>query len=654
MQPLFQSAFLQALGFAIANSLWQTALVWLLYSSVSYALPLSSAARHRSAVAAQLISFIWFAVTIRFYYTGLLQHTAGAPSDTPGIQAVISGSQGFNAVLLKYVVRAEQMLPYVSAAYLLLMLILCIRWISGYRQTQQIRKQGIHKIPVEWRLFVKKIAGQLGIRKEIRIFLSETISTPLTIGFWKPVILVPVASINHLTTEQLEAVLLHELAHIKRYDYLVNIILSAVEIALFFNPFTQLLSKSIRKERENSCDDWVLQFRYQASDYAAALLRIASLQATPSFAMAAGSRKNELLVRVKRMIGEKENRFNYRRQLLAFMLVTGVLTSIAWLNPARPAADKKNIPVTKQIVAQQPKLQIPAPKVAAPLPNANPLFNPSWLLSKPLQDEMKKSLDAAQHELQSLDALPAATASVSALVGDAINQASQELAAQSKTLNMDKELGSLEQTRKGMEKLFGDSLHIPRLLRTELNNELDRSLRQLQSEIEKAKTNASEAGQAAYRLKKDQGKFKKDLSQRMISFSAKDFQQLAEQSLKIAGLTLEKMPRQWKRFPVKRSPEQQAGPAEQADEKEELSLPRIPVNEPREQPLVLTPELLIQLKSIQTMIDNISVEGMNPEMQIRFQQKMAWIQKLFARTIKVVPAINRIRVGEDSISIRIQ
>jgi bla regulator protein BlaR1 len=71
MQPLFQSAFLQALGFAIANSLWQTALVWLVYLSVSHLLPLSSAARYRAAVVAQLISFAWFALTIRFYYAGL-------------------------------------------------------------------------------------------------------------------------------------------------------------------------------------------------------------------------------------------------------------------------------------------------------------------------------------------------------------------------------------------------------------------------------------------------------------------------------------------------------------------------------------------------------------------------------------------------------
>jgi len=112
---------------------------------------------------------------------------------------------------------------------------------------------------VEWRLFVQQLAQQLGIKKTVRIYLSGSITSPLTLGFWKPVILVPLASINHLTTKQVEAVLLHELAHIKRYDYLYNIILSVIEAVLFFNPFTQLISKQLKRERENCCDDWVLQ-----------------------------------------------------------------------------------------------------------------------------------------------------------------------------------------------------------------------------------------------------------------------------------------------------------------------------------------------------------------------------------------------------------
>ncbi|MBC7587673.1 MAG: M56 family metallopeptidase [Chitinophagaceae bacterium] len=93
---------------------------------------------------------------------------------------------------------------------------------------------------MDWKIFVKQVSYQLGIKKNVNIYLSELVTTPMTIGFLKPIILVPLASINHLSAEQIEAVLLHELAHIKRLDYLFNLFLSVTETILFFNPFTQL------------------------------------------------------------------------------------------------------------------------------------------------------------------------------------------------------------------------------------------------------------------------------------------------------------------------------------------------------------------------------------------------------------------------------
>ncbi len=92
--------------------------------------------------------------------------------------------------------------------------------------------------------------------------------------FFKPVILVPLAAINHLTPQQLEAVLLHELSHIKRYDYLVNLIINFIQTILYFNPFVKAFVKIVEKEREKSCDDMVLQFQYDSHEYATALLML--------------------------------------------------------------------------------------------------------------------------------------------------------------------------------------------------------------------------------------------------------------------------------------------------------------------------------------------------------------------------------------------
>jgi beta-lactamase regulating signal transducer with metallopeptidase domain len=404
MQHLFQSAFLQALGYAITNSLWQTALLWLVYMSVTGLVAMNAAAKYRLAVAAQVTGFVWFLVTYQFYYSNYndaLQHAGFLPAPR-GVQAIISPDSSLLSGMINWMARSEQLLPYLSMAYLLLMALLCTRWLLGYRKTQMIRNSGLQKMPAEWRLFVNKIASQLAITKTIQVFLSNAVTTPLTIGFLKPVILVPLASINHLTTDQLEAVLLHELAHIKRYDYLVNIVLSVVETALFFNPFTQLLRKTICKERENSCDDWVLQFQYKATVYAEALLRIAYLQSTPAFAMAAAGKKNELLQRVKRIIGQKESRFGYRRQLLAFLLVTTILISIAWFNPLSAPSQNKTVFATESKMLLK-NTQYGAAEAIEVKPD-NPLFTPVFFSPKPVQAEMKKSMVLAHKEITRMQA----------------------------------------------------------------------------------------------------------------------------------------------------------------------------------------------------------------------------------------------------------
>ncbi len=388
MQPVFQSSFLQALGFAIANSLWQTAILWLVYMSVNTLFALSAAAKYRLAVAAQFISFSLFITTLQVYLTQFNK----AGSVTTGSQHILLPNTGQLRWFINGLVKTEQLLPYVSMAYLIVMLFLSLRLVLGYRQTQRVRKNGLSKIPAEWRLFIKRISYQLGIKKNIRVFLSGAISTPLTVGFLKPIILIPMASLNHLSTDQMEAVLLHELAHIKRYDYLLNMALSVVEMALFFNPFTQLLSKNIHKERENSCDDWVLQFKYNATAYAEALLQIAYLQSVPAFAMAASGKKNELLVRIKRIIDKKEERFSYRKQLLAFLILTGLLSSIAWLNPkAGVQNQKKSVTINHKL--PQKKIQLQASvsvvkKVARPA-----------IVTKKIRSPFAKDVSAAFHEV---------------------------------------------------------------------------------------------------------------------------------------------------------------------------------------------------------------------------------------------------------------
>lgn len=389
MQAAFHSPFLQALGYAIANSLWQMALVWILFSFVHIILKPVAANKYRLGIAAQLIGFIWFVVTLQFYFKKCSDAFASNASLYHASDVAVifpETTHSLSSVILNVLIKAEQLLPFLSFAYLLLLGVLLIRWTNQYYRTQFIRSKGLQEIDERWKAFVERIAEQLHIYNKIEIYVSELINSPLTIGFVKPIILVPLASINHLTVPQLEAVLLHEIAHIKRYDYLLNIIISVVETTLFFNPFTQLISKHIKRERENSCDDWVLQFQYNPAMYAEALLQIAYLsnnQTSTALSMNAAKQNRDLSSRVKRIIGINDNGFKYRYQLLSLLLITGILSSAVWITPAS-FAKKQTVKAAKKTES------IIVEPMAAKIDN--PLFNPVFFLKKPLQKEVEKNI----------------------------------------------------------------------------------------------------------------------------------------------------------------------------------------------------------------------------------------------------------------------
>lgn len=664
MQHLFQSSFLQALGYAITNSLWQMALVWLIYMSITGLMSVSSAAKYRLAVTAQVTGFIWFIVTFQFYYQQY-NHALHQTGMVPGnIQAIVSTNTDLSSQLINWMVKAEQLLPYVSMAYICLMVFLCIRWFMGYRQTQQIRNNGLQKMPAEWRLFVNRIAGQLNIKKKIQVFLSDTVTTPLTIGFLKPVILIPVASINHLTTDQLEAVLLHELAHIKRYDYLVNIILSVVEISLFFNPFTQLLSKNIRKERENSCDDWVLQFQYDASLYAEALLRIAYLQSAPAFAMAATGKKNELLVRVKRMIDKKENRFSYRKQLLSFVIVTGILSSIAWLNPMPPHADKQNIATTGPLPKKIKQAYAVEPMVVSV---GNPLFNPIFFLSEPLKEKMKENLASAQKEMNEaaleyskLSEHPIET--ITPIVADAMKQAAIEMAPQN--IDWEKSMAQIDAAKMNMKKMDMNKLfHLdslfPLKLRHQFKEDMNGSMKKMELEMKNAKTEMERSFKAGSEIVFEKEKVQADIQNAMEVLEKLNktgsLDNLVLNSLKIAGLNIEtSKPRQKMKQPA--LPQEESKPRvrmlslEKEPAKTETiheEVEEIQMNDEAkpDAPPPIDPKFVSLLELAKVKLDMATI--------IRIKNYLI-LKAEMEKRIKVIPAINKDKKGVDERRVVIQ
>lgn len=288
MPFISQSNFLQALGWAVVNSLWQMALLWLVYKLfITIAKP-GSALKSKSAFIVLLTGTAW---SVFSFIKAFI---------SPATETLFT----WNNISYSLNDTLTSILPFASILYLLLLAIPVVRFIISLRQVMHLRTKKIKKIEIQWRLFVKKMSDYLEIRKPVQVWISETITTPVTVGFLKPVILVPLAAVNQLNTQQMEAVLLHELAHIKRYDYLVNIITVIIKTIFYFNPFTRNLSNVIEEEREKSCDEWVLQYQYDAYAYSSALLALEQMKRhSLQLALAAASNRELLLERVKKIMG---------------------------------------------------------------------------------------------------------------------------------------------------------------------------------------------------------------------------------------------------------------------------------------------------------------------------------------------------------------
>lgn len=299
-----QANFLQSLGWAVLNSLWQLALLWVIFQIIAGAFRTA-----KSSFKSSIASILLFSGFGWFIYTFISAFSNGAEKTiiSAALSTVESNEQAN--------IWLQQILPIASVVYLVLLTIHLLHFVRNYRYVQVIRNYGLSKMHVEWRMFVNKIAVQMDIRKKVQIWISEFVSSPVTIGFLKPIILVPLAAINHLTAPQLEAVLLHELAHIRRLDYLVNLLINFIHTILYFNPFAKAFVKIVEREREKSCDEMVLQFQYDSHEYATALFTLEKTNIeNRQLVIGASGKKNDLLQRVELIMGiQRKKTFSFKK-----------------------------------------------------------------------------------------------------------------------------------------------------------------------------------------------------------------------------------------------------------------------------------------------------------------------------------------------------
>ncbi|WP_143307373.1 M56 family metallopeptidase [Chitinophaga vietnamensis] len=378
------SDLVRAFGWTILHSVWQAFLVYACLKVVLKLWPLASARiKYNLSVLSLSGIFVWFLVTLfqqldavsTARNTATTLHLQFNAADLPPVHAVYRSQDQ----LVWLFPQLELCFPILVGLYIAGMAVMVIKLVSDLMQLHQIRTHQVQPMGEAWEKHLGKLAARLEIPKKVKLLVSQYIQVPVMLGFFKPVILLPIAMVNNLSEEQLEAILLHELAHIKRNDYLLNIFQSIVETILFFNPFVWLISKTIRLEREHCCDDLVIASNTQPLHYARALVALEEYRLTANpMAMAAADNKQHLLHRIKRIMEMKTKNLNYSQKLLAVMIIAVGLIAIAWINPSKvkAAINESKLVLTQNVATNHISIAAPAP-VPAPIPALTPAAAPA-------------------------------------------------------------------------------------------------------------------------------------------------------------------------------------------------------------------------------------------------------------------------------------
>jgi beta-lactamase regulating signal transducer with metallopeptidase domain len=246
------------------------------------------------------------------------------------------------------------LLPWLVIGWMLGVFLQSIRLLVVWRFVQRIQRLASSPAIGELHSRCQQIANQLGIRRSVKLVQSALIEVPTVLGWLRPLILLPAQALTGLDVAQMDAILAHELAHIRRQDYLVNLIQTSLETLLFYHPAVWWVSHQIRAEREHCCDDIAVEVCGNRVIYARALAEMEELRASPQLTLAVNS--GSLLGRIRRLIrpaSASEKSIWWAASPIAIAVV-GVLLTGAYLassakadppNPAQaPTSEQKEAP----------------------------------------------------------------------------------------------------------------------------------------------------------------------------------------------------------------------------------------------------------------------------------------------------------------------
>ncbi len=343
---------LKAISWTLIHSVWQ-GLILAIFAGLVIVFTRKSKAIVRYNILSGL--FLMFMIAVGFTFNYEYQQETVLVSEGVITGATILELKGVTATpaeitpdyLRETRIYLNEHATTIATIWFLIFAIKCFGVFRNLTNVYRIRNYKVHNPSEYWNNRVSDLSKKLNIKKQIELLESQLVKVPSVTGFFKPIILIPVGLLSNLPQDQIEAILLHELAHIKRRDYFINLLQSFAEILFFFNPGFLWISSLIKDERENCCDDIAVTITQSKSKFVHALVSFQEYNMKQNeLALGFGKNKNQLLARAKRIIQDNNKPLNtIEKTFLSLCIIVMLTFSLACSNTkatTAKTAEKEN------------------------------------------------------------------------------------------------------------------------------------------------------------------------------------------------------------------------------------------------------------------------------------------------------------------------
>lgn len=327
---LVRTPLASAIGWTLVHSLWEGAVIAL---ALLAAFGFVRSPRFRYAAACAAMLAILCAAAITFVRVAPQGAQAPVKAAQAGQSSARSGAASGNITGLGP--EFGSAVPWLAPLWMAGVLLFCFRHAACTYSASRLRRRGVCSAGEAWRRRIAELSAQVRLTRPVALLESSLADAPAVLGHLRPVILMPIGLLAGLPVEQIEAILLHELAHVRRCDYLVNVLQRCVEAVFFYHPAVWWISGVMRLEREHCCDDAVVAVTGNAHVYAAALTALENNRPFPT-ELAVAAKGGDLVKRVRRLLYPAVSKPGSTPLLAATALIlASAMALFAWQPPAQ-------------------------------------------------------------------------------------------------------------------------------------------------------------------------------------------------------------------------------------------------------------------------------------------------------------------------------